>query len=136
MLERAEESPSATVIGPKVLSWDRNRLLEIGVTIDGSGMRETGLELREADQGQHDAVTDVLAVGTAGMLVRRDEWDRAGGFDEMFAVYGDDLDFGWRVRAAGGRVLVAPAAVVRHVAALSSGTRTPGAVHGSPAAVA
>ena len=35
----------------------------------------------EIDQGQHDHNRAVLAVGSAGMLVRRDVWDRLGGFD-------------------------------------------------------
>lgn len=128
LLERAEDSPSAVVIGPKVLSWDRRRLLEVGVTIDSSGFRETGLEPRELDQGQHDEVGDVLAVGTAGMLVRRETWDRLGGLDAAWPLVGDDVDFGWRVNAAGGRVVVAPRAVIRHVEALTTSGRSHDAV--------
>jgi GT2 family glycosyltransferase len=123
LLERSAGSPSACVLGPKAVSWDRRRLLEVGVTIDSSGFRETGLEPRELDQGQHDEVGDVLAVGTAGMLVRRDVWDSLGGLDHAWPLAGDDTDFGWRVNASGGRVLVAPRAVVRHAAALTSGRR-------------
>ena len=128
LLERAAASPSASVLGPKVVSWDRRRLLEVGVTIDSSGFRETGLEPRELDQGQHDEVGDVLAVGTAGMLVRREVWDSLGGLDPAWPLAGDDTDFGWRVNASGGRVLVAARAVVRHAAALTSGQRRPDAV--------
>ena len=128
LLERADASPSAVVLGPKVVSWDRRRLLEVGVTVDSSGFRETGLEPREMDQGQHDEVGDVLAVGTAGMLVRRDTWDRLGGLDGAWPLVGDDVDFGWRVNAAGGRVLVAPGAVVRHVGALAARDRRADAI--------
>src|SRR3954447_9240310 len=123
LLERADASPSAVVLGPKVVSWDRRRLLEVGLTVDSSGFRETGLEPREMDQGQHDEVGDVLAVGTAGMLVCRDTWDRLDGLDAAWPLVGDDVDFGWRVNAAGGRVLVAPGAVVRHVGALTGRDR-------------
>ena len=42
------------------------RLLEVGLTITGTGHRETGLERGEYDQGQHDEVREVLAVNTAG----------------------------------------------------------------------
>jgi GT2 family glycosyltransferase len=131
MLQRAEESPSACVLGPKVVSWDSRVLLEVGVTVDSSGQRETGLEPREVDQGQHDDVGDVLAVGTAGMLVRRETWDSLGGLDRTFALGGDDIDFGWRVNASGGRVVVAPQAVVRHAAALSTRHRRADAVTAS-----
>jgi len=136
LLERVDESSSVTVAGPKVLSWDRRRLVEVGVTTDGSGHRETMLEAREVDQGQHDNRGDVLAVGTAGMLVRRDAWDRLGGLDEHLELFGDDVDFGWRVNAEGGRVVVATGAVVRHATALRTGRRTPGAISGRAGGVA
>ena len=136
LLERVDAAPSVTVAGPKVLSWDRRRLLEVGVTTDGSGRRETMLEPREVDQGQHDARADVLAVGTAGMLVRRDAWDRLGGLDDHLEIYADDVDFGWRVNADGGRVVVASEAVIRHGAGLAGGHRRPDAVSGRPGAAA
>ena len=136
LLERVDASPSVTVAGPKVLSWDRRRLLEVGVTTDGSGRRETMLESREVDQGQYDARGDVLAVGTAGMLVRRDAWDRLGGLDDHLEIFGDDVDFGWRVNADGGRVVVAAGAVIRHGAGLSGGRRRPDAIAGRAGGVA
>ena len=60
----------------KVRGWrDERRLLEVGISMTGGGRRHTGLEKLEYDQGQHDATRDVLAVGSAGMLVRRDVWE-------------------------------------------------------------
>lgn len=123
LLALADEMPSATVIGPKVRTWDGRYLAEVGITTDVTGRRETGLERREVDQGQHDAVRDVLAVNSAGALIRRDAWDRLGGFDPALPMTRDDIDFGWRVNRAGGRVVVAPRAVVRHAGALAHGHR-------------
>jgi len=107
-----------------VRDWSDPRVLvEVGLTTDGAGHRETGLDRREYDQGQHDAVRDVLAVGTAAALVRRDVWDALGGLDAALPVFRDDLDLGWRVNAAGHRVLVVPPARVRHVRAATTGRR-------------
>ncbi|MDQ1695813.1 MAG: hypothetical protein QOJ03_1166, partial [Frankiaceae bacterium] len=136
LLAQAVEQPSVACFGPKTLSWDGGRLLEMGLTVDSSGRRQTGLEERELDQGQHDEVGDVLAVGTAGMLVRRDLWDRLGGLDPAWPLFGDDVDFGWRLNAIGERIRVAPRAVVRHAAALGRGLRPADAAPGRPAAVA
>ena len=120
----------AGVVGPKALDWDGSRrLVELGISITGSGRRFTGLEQLEYDQGQHDDRLDVLAVGTAGMLVRRDVWDDLQGLDPQIDLFRDDVDFGWRAHLAGHRVVVAPQAVVHHVAAASSGRRRPGAIH-------
>lgn len=118
LLKVAEENRLAGVLGPKLRDWhDRRRLVEVGVTIDGAGRRETGLETREVDQGQHDGEHQTLAVSTAGMLVRRDVWDSLGGFDPDLPLFRDDVDFCWRVNAAGHKVLVATDAVMWHAEA-------------------
>ncbi len=131
LLAHAADSPSAVLLGPKVRDWaDPRVLVEVGVTTDAAGHRETGLERREYDQGQHDAVRDVLAVGTAGALIRRDVWDTLGGLDPSLPVFRDDLDLGWRVNAAGHRVVVVPQARVRHARAATTGRRSDGAASG------
>ncbi|GHH90492.1 integral membrane regulatory protein [Streptomyces capillispiralis] len=113
------------VVGPKLRGWyDRRQLLEVGVSIANSGRRWTGLDRREQDQGQHDHVRSVLSVSTAGMLVRRDVFDRLGGFDRHLPLMRDDVDLCWRAHSAGHRVLIAPEAVVRHAEAASRERRT------------
>ncbi|MFD4346140.1 glycosyltransferase [Streptomyces coelicoflavus] len=108
------------VVGPKLRGWyDRRQLLEVGVSIANSGRRWTGLDRREQDQGQHDHVRTVLSVSTAGMLIRRDVFERLGGFDRRLPLMRDDVDLCWRAHAEGLRVLVAPEAVVRHAEAAS-----------------
>ncbi|MDQ1711580.1 MAG: hypothetical protein QOE45_1030 [Frankiaceae bacterium] len=132
LLDAAEDMPSAAVLGTKARDWDDPRLLvEVGVTIDRAGRRETGLERREFDQGQHDAVRDVLAVGSAGTLVRREVWDQLGGYDARLPLFRDDVDFGWRANAAGHRVVIVPAARIRHARAATLGRRPIAAAHGT-----
>src|SRR4051812_28478920 len=136
LLTTAGDSPSLAAVAPKVLSWDGRRLTEVGLTIDTSGRVHTGLESREVDQGQHDDNDDVLAAGTAGLLVRRDVWDRVGGLDPTWPLFGEDVDLGWRLNTAGERMRIAPRAIVRHAAALGAGARKPDAVSGRAGAVA
>lgn len=136
LLGHAEATPSAALLGPKVLDWaDPRVLVEVGITTDRAGHRETGLERREPDQGQHDAPRDVLAVGTAGALVERSLWDALGGLDPVLPLFRDELDLGWRVNAAGARVVVVPQAEIRHARAATTGRRSRGAVRGRAAAV-
>ncbi|WP_084713888.1 glycosyltransferase [Streptacidiphilus rugosus] len=120
LLQVAETTPTAAVIGPKLRSWyDRRQLLEVGVSIARSGRRWTGLDRREQDQGQRDQVRPVLAVSTAGMLIRRDVFEQIGGFDKQLPLMRDDVDLCWRVAAAGHRAVVAPDAILRHAEAAS-----------------
>jgi GT2 family glycosyltransferase len=124
LLRGAAETPGAAVLGPKALDWADGRvLLETGLAIDMAGRRVTGIEPREMDQGQHDGDRDVLAVSSAGMLARRDVWDGVGGFDPVFRLFRDDIDFCWRVHAAGYRVRVVTDAVVYHLEASARSRR-------------
>ncbi|WP_416956492.1 glycosyltransferase [Nocardioides sp. T5] len=124
LVAAAREHPSVAILGPKLREWPSlRRLLEVGLTITGTGHRETGLERGEYDQGQHDAVREVLAVNTAGMLVRRSVLESLGGLDEDLPIFGNDIDFGWRAALAGHRTLVVPQAVVFHAEAAHRGVR-------------
>ncbi|KRC69620.1 MULTISPECIES: glycosyltransferase [unclassified Nocardioides] len=124
LLAVAEQRPDADILGPKLREWPSlRRLLELGVTISGTGRRETGLERGEYDQGQHDDVHEVFAVNTAGMLVRRSVLEELGGFDAALPIFGNDLDLGWRAAAAGRTTLVVPRAVVFHAEAAHRGIR-------------
>ncbi|MFD5701931.1 glycosyltransferase family 2 protein [Streptomyces lasiicapitis] len=120
-----EAGNEVAIVGPKLRGWyDRRQLLEVGTSIAHSGRRWTGLDRREQDQGQHDHVRPVLCVSTAGMLIRREVFERLGGFDRRLPLMRDDVDLCWRAHAAGHRVLVAPDAVVRHAEASSRERRT------------
>lgn len=122
--EATTAGDDVAVVGPKLREWPSlRRLLEVGVTVSGTAHRETGLETGEPDAGQHDRPRDVLAVSSAGMLVRRDAWDALGGFSPDFPMFGDDLDLGWRAARAGYRVRVAPPAVLFHAEATARRAR-------------
>lgn len=131
LLGHVDDRPDVAVVGPKVRGWNNRRLLlETGVTIARNGRRETGLERREHDQGQRDGDHTVLAVSTAGMLVRRDVWDSLGGLDAALPLFRDDVDFGWRVTLAGHRVVCVTGAVVHHAEGAAHGRRSVDAVRG------
>jgi GT2 family glycosyltransferase len=50
----------------------------------------------------------------AFLLIRREAFDAAGGFDPAQWLYAEDVDLGWRLRKAGWRTLYEPEARVHH----------------------
>ncbi len=125
LLRGAAETKAAAVLGPKLRDWsNREVILEAGITLDTAARRLTGIEPREVDQGQHDGDRDALAVSSAGMLVRRDVWEQAGGFDVGMGLFMEDVDFCWRVHAAGYRVRVITDAICYHAQAATKHRRT------------
>jgi GT2 family glycosyltransferase len=112
------------VVGPKVVDWEDPRLLrEVGRSTDRFGHPYSPLQDGELDQGQYDRVLEVLFVSSCAMLISREAWQRTGAFDERYAGHHDDLDFCWRARLAGFRVLMTPLAVARHLGATERGER-------------
>ncbi|WP_155848407.1 glycosyltransferase family 2 protein [Arthrobacter sp. 35W] len=115
LLAAVERAPSVVVAGCKQLDWDEpRRLVDVGISASRWAERATLIDVDEQDQGQYDVRSDVFAVNSAGMLIRRDIWDQLDGFDAALPGPGDDLDFCWRVRLAGHRVVVVPAARMFH----------------------
>jgi GT2 family glycosyltransferase len=124
LLTATENKPQVAMVGPKLRGWyDRNHLLEAGVSIAANGARWTGLEYLEKDQGQHDGTREVLSVSTAGALIRKDVFDELGGFDSELSLFRDDVDFGWRVHTAGHSVAVVPTAIAFHAEAAANERR-------------
>lgn len=70
-----------------------------------------------------DTPIDVDSVVGAYMLVRREVVERVGMFDEAFRMYGEDLDWAYRIKQAGWRVRYHPAVVVLHYKGQSSRQR-------------
>lgn len=125
LLGAIAERPNVAMAGPKLLGWhDRSHLLEVGISVATNGARWTGLEPAEYDQGQRDGIHDVLAVSTAGALIRRDVYEELGGFDQNLELFRDDVDFGWRARVAGHSVIVVTDALAYHAQAAASERRT------------
>jgi len=58
---------------------------------------------------------EVFSPCAAAAMYRRDLFEAAGGFDESFFCYCEDVDLGFRIRLAGGKACQIGDAVVHHV---------------------
>jgi GT2 family glycosyltransferase len=67
---------------------------------------------------------DAFYVSGCSMLFRKDLYEKIGGFDEKYFLYKDDLDFCWRARLLGYRVVTDLESKVHHVSGVVAGGRT------------
>ncbi len=67
-----------------------------------------------------DRMSEVDAVVGAFMMIRREAIRQVGLMDETFFMYGEDLDWCYRIKAAGWRVYYNPAVTVLHIKRASS----------------
>ncbi|WP_188450437.1 glycosyltransferase [Knoellia flava] len=128
LLAAHRRSPSVGLVGPKhVDATQPGTLRSVGITTTRSGRVVEDPPLGEPDQGQYDLRRDVIAVPLAGMLASAGALRSLGGWERSFGDLGGDLDLGWRAQLSGHRVVVAPDARLRSVAALGLATATTGA---------
>ena len=69
---------------------------------------------------KRDSVREVDIVVGCLMLVPTDLWQRLGGFDERFFMYGEDADICLRARALGYRPMITPDATIMHLVGAST----------------
>jgi len=123
-----ERYPEVGIVGPKLLRADGS--LDLACrrsfpTPEVAAYRLLGLSQlfpRSPRFGRYnltfrdpDELIEVDAVVGAFMLLRWDAIAAAGLLDEEFFLYGEDLDWMLRIKAAGYSVVYNPAVVVRHI---------------------
>ncbi len=128
LLAAVETAPGMSMAGStQIMARDHDRL-------DGAGDVYTpyGIAWRG---GWNYPVTMTPPTGTvfgpcaAAALYRRDAFEAAGGFDEDFFCYHEDVDLAFRLRLSGGAALQVKAAVVYHEGSAISGQQSPFAVY-------
>lgn len=113
--------PDVAAVSGQIVDWEGERL-DFGrgvMTFDGHGFQlDFRRPLEEAevpDEGE-----ELLFACGGNMLIRRDSFLEAGGFDEDYFAYLEDVDLGWRLWLGGERVVFARAARVRHRSSATS----------------
>ena len=69
----------------------------------------------EKDEGQYDTTADVLWATGAYLVIRSDDYWRAGGLDARFFAHNEEIALCWRLRRAGRRIACVPESAVWHV---------------------
>ncbi len=128
MVKFMDARPDVGIAGPKLVRLDGN--LDLACrrsfpTPEVSFYRMIGLSKlfpRNRRFGRYnmtfanpDELLEVDAIVGAFMMVRREAIAQAGLLDEVYFMYGEDLDWAYRIRAKGWSVYYNPAVTVRHV---------------------
>jgi hypothetical protein len=116
LVKVAAADPKIAAVGCKMVSMNQPDCLD---SVGGMGIPfwrgfvDIGHE--EHDKGQYDT-TDFEPFSFCGgaALLTKAVFDQAGGFDEKFFMYVEDVDLSWRLRLLGYRIGFAPDARVAH----------------------
>jgi GT2 family glycosyltransferase len=66
----------------------------------------------------------------AAMMIRRDAVEQVGLLDERFFLYGEDIEWCWRMRSAGWSIGVCSTVIARHIGGSSSNKTFPDEIGG------
>lgn len=122
MTEYLDSHPDVAACQPKILSFHNRQLFEYagaaGGFIDKWGYtycRGRIFGTVEQDKGQYDNITDVFWATGAALMVRNADYKQNGGLDGKFFAHMEEIDFCWRLRSRGRRLVCIPASHVFHV---------------------
>lgn len=112
-VDRFGTSSAIGAVASRVLDWDGELVDYIGSAMTWFGMGYKPLTAQPVPSTP-DRARDVLFGTGSAMFVRRDVFDAVGGFDELFFMFFEDVDFGWRLNLAGWRFAYEPASIAYH----------------------
>jgi GT2 family glycosyltransferase len=117
----AAAPPDVAAISGLILDWEGRRLdFARGIlTFDGHAF-QLGFRRPLAEVELPAPGTELPFPCGGNVLLRRESFRAAGGFDADYFAYLEDVDLGWRLWAGGERVVFAPEAVVHHRSAGTS----------------
>lgn len=131
-LQALETDKQLAGVQPKILAQKNKAFFEYagaaGGWIDRYGYpfcRGRILHIVEEDHGQYDTPTDVFWVSGACFFVRTAIYKSEGGLDAKFFAHQEEIDFCWRLRSRGYRLVCVPQSVVFHVGGATLNVESP-----------
>jgi GT2 family glycosyltransferase len=122
VIELMESDKKIAACQPKILSYyERSEFEYAGASggfIDKFGYpfcRGRVFQSLEKDHGQYDDAIEVFWATGACMFVRADIYHEFGGLDDDFFAHMEEIDFCWRLKNEGYKVMVCPRSKVYHV---------------------
>jgi len=109
------------ILAPLILYQDvPDRIWYAGDRLIPGVLVTYSLRRQQKDHGKLPLLMPVDFVSGCAMLVRRDVFEKVGLFDRTLFMYGEDVDFCWRARLAGFRLVCATHAKMWHKVSVSS----------------
>ena len=110
------------IVGPKLCyPFESKNIQCAGVAVSPTGRVQFRGRGRPADDPEFNKLEDVQALISACFMFRRSLYDEIGGLDEIYnPIQYEDLDFCYRARSRGFRVVYTPDPVVYHWESITS----------------
>jgi len=122
VIDLMESDEQIAACQPKLISYYHREKFEYagaaGGFIDKYGYpfcRGRLFQSIEADGGQYDDVCEIFWATGACIFIRADIYKNLGGLDERFFAHMEEIDFCWRAKNEGFKIMYCPDSAVYHV---------------------
>jgi GT2 family glycosyltransferase len=124
LIDVMESDPTIGAAQSKLLSLDDNSIFDsAGDYLDFYGFSfRRGGDWLEKDSGQYDTMQDIFSARGAAVITRKEIVKEIGLFDDDYFLAFEDIDFCWRVKLYGKRIVFVPNSIVYHKGAGISST--------------
>ncbi|OGC92161.1 hypothetical protein A2876_02645 [Candidatus Amesbacteria bacterium RIFCSPHIGHO2_01_FULL_48_32b] len=126
------------VVGCKLLNKDGSvqpswgyfptlrRILQLMLFVDNFPVIRKFIDsIHVRDVSRYESQLEVDWVTGAFVMVKRDVFEKVGGIDEKYFMYGEEMEWMYRIKRAGFKVWYSPVATAIHLLGASSSNRAP-----------
>lgn len=126
LIAHCESKPNIGIVGPKIyILGTPNKIWSCGGIIDKERYTAGLIGYREVDSGHYKNKKEVDYVSGAGMLVRREVFNKVGSFFPYYFLYYEDVELCLRARLMGFKVVFEPSVIFNHDFSSSVGRYSP-----------
>lgn len=114
LVECVDRHPEVVSVNSKLLNFYNRKIIDgVGILINEVGQARS-IGWQEEDRGQYDKEQYIFGATAGASLFRREDFVKAGLFDEQFFMYYEEVDFAFRAQFVGLQSIYCPKAVVYH----------------------
>ena len=130
--------PDVDVVGCKLLNEDGSvqpswgyfptlrRIIQLMLFVDNFPVIRKFIDsIHVRDVSRYEKTQEVDWVTGAFVMLKREVFEKVGGIDEKYFMYGEEMEWMYRIKKAGYKVWYSPAASATHLLGASSKNRAP-----------
>lgn len=114
IVKEFEKDKKLAIAQGKLLNYYKRKTIDsAGETMDIFGNPVT-LGAKELDKGQFDQIEDILSASGSAYMIKREVFNKLGGYDPLYGIGYEDMDLSLRARRMGYKIKRIPKAILYH----------------------
>jgi len=117
-----DKNEEVACVQPKLLSYKKKEEFEYAGACGGfmdilsyPFCRGRIFDTVEKDEGQYDEPMEIFWASGAACVIKKELFEKVGGFDKMFFAHMEEIDLCWRLKKAGYKLMCLPQLRVYHL---------------------